>query len=147
MPHVTDATAASSYADGETEYVSLEEHVQQCLIMTPWCPAGSPLRTSRGCGGGAAVAADWASPDGHGWRGGVDSPWQPQRGPVRGEDPRALLNHVRNLQHDLVGEGDAERLGRLEVHHELEGHRLFDGKISRLGAFENAVDVVGGAAE
>jgi hypothetical protein len=53
-------------------------------------------------------------------------------GPARcGRGP--LLDYLGDLEHDLVGEGDAERLGRLQSDHEVEGHGLLDGEIGGLG--------------
>src|ERR1700730_4108123 len=39
----------------------------------------------------------------------------------------------------------SERLGGLEIDHQLELGRLFDRKVARPGAFENPIDVVGHA--
>jgi hypothetical protein len=48
---------------------------------------------------------------------------------------------VRALK-DRRRDGETERLGDLEVDHQLELGRLLDGQIGRLGAFEDLVDVV-----
>ena len=45
---------------------------------------------------------------------------------------------IGDLEHDLVGEGDAEGLGGPHVDHEVEGHRLLDGEVGGLGTFKNA---------
>jgi hypothetical protein len=54
----------------------------------------------------------------------------------------------------IVGEGEqhrrhlnAERLGGLEVDDEVEFRGLLDGKIGRLGALQNLVDLDGGTPE
>src|SRR5262249_27938421 len=61
---------------------------------------------------------------------------------------RVCSAHGNSLDH-LVGAGDqrwwqveAERLGRLEVDHQLELGWLLDRNIARLGALENAVHVM-----
>ena len=51
----------------------------------------------------------------------------------------ALLQDLGDLEHDLVGEGDAQLAGGLQVDHEVERHRLLDGEIGGLGAFQNLV--------
>jgi hypothetical protein len=51
---------------------------------------------------------------------------------MRGGDAGPLWNYFRDLEHDLVVEDDAEGRGRLQIQHELEGHRLLDGQIGRL---------------
>jgi hypothetical protein len=52
---------------------------------------------------------------------------------------RLEQNRLRNRYADL--------LRRFQVDHQLELRRLFHGKICRLGALENFVDVSSGAAE
>jgi hypothetical protein len=42
------------------------------------------------------------------------------------------LDHLGDLEQDLVGERDAERLRRLQVHHEVEAHRPLDGQVGGL---------------
>jgi hypothetical protein len=51
----------------------------------------------------------------------------------------ALLEDLGGLEQHVVGDGEAEGLGGLEVDDELELAGLLDRKISRLGAFEDAV--------
>src|SRR5215471_20813116 len=53
---------------------------------------------------------------------------------------------------DLVGrgqhsfrDGEAERLGRLEVYAELEANRRLNGQVRRLGALKNEVSITRGA--
>jgi len=52
------------------------------------------------------------------------------------ELPAAQPGHLRNdlgdLEHDLVGERDAEGLGRPHVEDEIVDHRLLDGEVGRL---------------
>jgi hypothetical protein len=38
--------------------------------------------------------------------------------------PRGLLDDLGGLEQHVLGDGEAERLGGLEVDHEIEGHRL-----------------------
>src|SRR5215468_4820530 len=64
----------------------------------------------------------------------------------------AALNWQRQLLDDLVRprqhrrrDREAERLGGLEVDHQLELRRLLDRKVSGLGTLEDLVDVEGGA--
>src|SRR6266446_2645832 len=60
--------------------------------------------------------------------------------------PFSWINHlIRPLQEGLGGR-QAERLGGLEVDHQLELRRLLDGEVAGLGALENLIHVVGGAA-
>src|SRR5215813_12864151 len=62
--------------------------------------------------------------------------------------PRLWLPNylVRTLQHRLR-DRDPERFGGLEVDHELELSRLFDGQIGRLGALEDLVHESGRSPE
>src|SRR5687767_12331615 len=53
----------------------------------------------------------------------------------------ALLDHLGSLGEHVRGDGEAEGLGCLEVDDEVEAHRLLDGEVSRLGAFENLIYV------
>src|SRR5262249_27891412 len=56
-----------------------------------------------------------------------------------------LLDYLIRSQQQRWRDGEAERLGRLEVDHELELRGLLDGQIGRLRALENLIDVGGGA--
>src|SRR5215472_8286004 len=58
-----------------------------------------------------------------------------------------LLNHLVRPQQQRLGNGEAERLGGLEVDDELELRRPFDRNFARIGAPENFVDVNGGPPE
>src|SRR5215212_9537722 len=70
--------------------------------------------------------------------------WHPPR--TLGGSVCPSLNDLGDLEQDLVGEGDPKRLGGLQVHHEVKGHRLLDREISGFRPIEDAVDIVGGAA-
>jgi hypothetical protein len=61
---------------------------------------------------------------------------------------KALLfdNLVGEREH-FVGNGKAERLGRLEVDSQVEFNWLLDRDIAGLGAVEDLVHIVGGASE
>src|SRR3954467_8223704 len=48
----------------------------------------------------------------------------------------SLLHDLGDLEHDLVGEGDPQLAGGLEVDHEVEGHGPLDREVSGLGAFK-----------
>src|SRR5215207_4621509 len=56
-----------------------------------------------------------------------------------------LLDHLGGLEQDVVGNGEAERLGCLEVDDELKRRRLLYWKIGGLGPFEDLIHVGGGA--
>src|SRR5207253_9102801 len=74
------------------------------------------------------------------------SPWCPFYDPS--PFPCAhLLDHLIRLEEERRGDGEAERLGGLEVDDELELHRLLHGQVRRLGTVQNLVHVGGGAAE
>src|SRR6266508_5352796 len=55
-----------------------------------------------------------------------------------------LLNHLVRPQQDGLSYGEAERLGSLEVDHELKCGGLLDGHLRRVGALQDPVDVPGG---
>jgi hypothetical protein len=44
-------------------------------------------------------------------------------------------------------DGDAKRFCAREIHHQLKFGRLLDGKIGRLGALEDLVDVARGSSD
>ena len=52
-----------------------------------------------------------------------------------------LLDYLVGEGEQLVWNLEAERLGGLEVDHEVEFDRLYDRKVGRLGAFENFAGV------
>src|SRR6266446_1513120 len=53
-----------------------------------------------------------------------------------------LLNHLIRPLQERRRDGQAEGLGGLEVDDQFEGRGLLDGKLGRLGTFENFVYVV-----
>src|SRR6476661_4275638 len=58
-----------------------------------------------------------------------------------------LLDDLRGLHQDRRRDGQSERLGGLEVDHEVEFRRLLDRQVGRFRASEDPVDVVGGPSE
>jgi hypothetical protein len=56
---------------------------------------------------------------------------------------RSLSDHLVGLEEERRGNGQSQGLDGLEVDHELERGGLLHGEISRLGAFEELVDVGG----
>src|SRR5262249_38942306 len=63
--------------------------------------------------------------------------------------PTLMLMTIPTMSKDqeVGGEGEAKGLGGLEIDDELEVHRLLDGQISRLGAFQDSVHIVGTTLE
>src|SRR5712691_8544951 len=59
---------------------------------------------------------------------------------------RSLDHRIRSPQHRLR-DRQAQRLGGLEVDHQLELGWLLDGEVGRLCSLEDFVDVDGGASE
>src|SRR3954447_1096233 len=60
--------------------------------------------------------------------------------------PGRLLDDLGGLEEDVWGDGEAERLGRLEVNKEIEDAGLLHRQVRGFGAFEDAVHIVGRAA-
>src|SRR5262249_34662907 len=58
----------------------------------------------------------------------------------------SLLDHLVRLEQERRGEGEAERLGRLEVDDQVEFQGLLHGQVPRLGAVQNLVHIGGRAA-
>ena len=56
-------------------------------------------------------------------------------------------DHFIRLKQERRGDGEAERLGGLEVDDEFEFHGLLHGQVRRLRTFQYFVHVGGGAAE
>ncbi len=56
-----------------------------------------------------------------------------------------LLDHLVGAHQERFRYREAERLGRLEVDHELELGRLLDGQVGRSSALEDLIDVGRGA--
>src|SRR3954447_5864240 len=55
------------------------------------------------------------------------------------------LDDLGGLEQHVLGDGEAESLGGLEVDDEVEGRRLLHGEVGGLGAFQNTVYIVGSA--
>jgi hypothetical protein len=53
----------------------------------------------------------------------------------------SILDHVVGLKEKSLWEFDAERLGRLEVEHEVELRGPLDRQVTRFFAFENPIYV------
>jgi hypothetical protein len=53
----------------------------------------------------------------------------------------SLFDHLVGEQLHRIGDGKTERLGGLEVDHQLELRRQLDRQIGRLRAFEDAIDI------
>src|SRR5215475_8739007 len=51
------------------------------------------------------------------------------------------FDHLVGEREQIVGDVDAERLGSLEIDHELEFGYLHDGQVTWLLAFENATNI------
>src|SRR5438445_455253 len=60
--------------------------------------------------------------------------------------PRRSLDDLVGPSEDRWRHGEAERLGGVEVDDQLERRGLLDRKIGRLGALEDPVDEIRGAA-
>ena len=60
--------------------------------------------------------------------------------------PARLLDHLIGQEEQRGGYRQPERLGGLEVDDQLELQRLLHGQLRGLGAFEDLVDVGGGAS-
>ena len=57
----------------------------------------------------------------------------------------SLFDHLVGGRQQGRRHRDAERLGGLEAYNEFKFGWLFDGKIARLGAMQNLVNIVTGA--
>src|SRR6266404_8044680 len=55
------------------------------------------------------------------------------------------LNYFIRAHHQRLWDGDAERLCGLDIDDQLDSGRLLDRQVGGLGAFEDLVDVDGGA--
>src|SRR5215207_2546264 len=53
------------------------------------------------------------------------------------------LEHLGGLEQDVVGDGEAKRLGSLEIDDKLEFPWLLDRQIGGFGALEDSIHVVG----
>ena len=68
--------------------------------------------------------------------------------PAQGRDDEGnSFDHLVGAGEQILRQLDAERLCGLEIHHQFEFGRLLDRKITRPGAAQNLVDVIGGAPE
>src|SRR5499427_3127974 len=59
----------------------------------------------------------------------------------------SLFDHLVGEDVELRRDRHAERVGGLAIDHQVEFRRLLDRQVAGLGAFEDLVDVRGGAAE
>ena len=66
---------------------------------------------------------------------------------VRQSPPSASFDHLVGAQEKRCWQINAECLGGFQVNYRLEFGRLFKGKVSRLGTFENFVDKRSGLPE
>src|ERR1700746_676545 len=55
--------------------------------------------------------------------------------------PGHSLDHLVGEREQPVGDGEAKRLGRLEVDDKLVSRGLLHGQVGRLGTLENLVDI------
>ena len=55
----------------------------------------------------------------------------------------ALVDDLIGPQEEGLGNGEPQRLGGLEIDHQLELVRLLDGQVAGLGALEDLVDSSG----
>ena len=60
------------------------------------------------------------------------------------EQSFSWIDHLIRPQQQRRRDGEPERLGGLRIDHELEVGGWYEGKISWVGTFENAIDVGGG---
>src|SRR5215469_1648504 len=60
---------------------------------------------------------------------------------------RWLFNHLVGASEERLGDRNAKGVGGLEVDDQLELRRLLDGKVGRLGALKDLVDITSGATE
>src|SRR5215472_6921728 len=58
-------------------------------------------------------------------------------GRARGASDRASFDHLVGAGEDRWRDGDAELLGSLEIDDQLEGRRLLDRQVGRLGTLED----------
>src|SRR2546426_5935208 len=70
----------------------------------------------------------------------------PRRAPAQRRTSTPLFDHLVRPEQDRLRDREAERLGGLEVDHELELCRLLDRQVAGLGAFEDFVNVGGRTA-
>src|SRR5262249_31919313 len=75
------------------------------------------------------------------WRRAEQSRWLEQKPGV------SLFNHFIRPEQQRRRDGEAERLGGLEVDDKFERGRLLHWEVARLGALEDLVDIGRGAAE
>src|SRR6185295_10352427 len=69
---------------------------------------------------------------------------EPAKEPVQGpSEPDALSDHLVCCNQDRLWNRDAERLGGLQIHYQIELVWLSDRQVAWVGAFENLVHVAG----
>src|SRR5262249_12774185 len=71
--------------------------------------------------------------------------WAAADSAMRVTKPR-LFDQLVGLQQKCFGDGEADRLGRLHIHHQQIFGRELHWQLAHLGATQNPVDIGGGAA-
>src|SRR5215210_5572464 len=114
-------------------------------------PARSTAPCQVSANPGGAVSGAWFGPAWAARRSQVvrDCPFRATRAALapRTNFPASIsLNDLSSLEQHVLGDDQAQRLGRLEIDDEAKLARLLDWKILGLGPFQNAVYIVSGAS-
>src|SRR6516162_1288989 len=67
--------------------------------------------------------------------------------PTQSHNPRSLFDHLVGAKQDRWGYGKTKRLGGLEVYGHLKFCRELNGKLRRLRASQDAIDISGGTTK